>query len=228
MTILECEKLSLGYEGRQVINELSFSLKKGSYLCVVGENGSGKTTLLKGLMGFIKPYSGKIKINDAKIGYLPQQTHDKEDFPVSVREVIMSGCLASHRLLPFYNRKDKERAKQNAMKLDILPIMDKSFNELSGGQRQRVLLARALCAAGNLLILDEPVQGLDPVITKELYSIIHKLNKDDKMSVIMISHDVKEAVKYADHILHIGHDSAFFGTTDEYIREKAAGGETNG
>ena len=227
MTILECDKLSLGYEGRQIISELSFFLKKGSYLCVVGENCSGKTTLLKGLMGFIKPYSGKIKINDAKIGYLPQQTHDRDDFPVSVREVIMSGCLASHRLIPFYNRSDKEKARQNALRLDILHLMDKSFNELSGGQKQRVLLARALCAAGNLLVLDEPVQGLDPVITKELYSIIHKLNKNDGMSVIMISHDVKEAVKYADHILHIGHDSAFFGTTEEYIAKMLSGGEAD-
>lgn len=232
MTIIKCENLSLGYEGKPIINDISFSLAKGDYLCVVGENGSGKTTLLKGLLGFIKPFGGIIDIKNAKIGYLPQQTTEQGDFPVSAYEVILSGCLRHSRLLPFYTKKDKEKAYNAAEKMEISSLLNKCYRELSGGQKQRVLLARALCATGNLLILDEPVQGLDPVITADMYNLIHNLNKNDGITIVMISHDINASMKYASHILHIGNGFSFFGTREEYKKtsypDKFSGGDTNG
>jgi len=232
MTLIKCENLSLGYEGKEVIKNINLTVNEGDYLCVVGENGSGKTTLLKGLLGFIKPYGGKIEISSYRVGYLPQQTTTQKDFPVSVREVILSGCLAKHKLNPFYTKNDKLSAEKAAQKLEISKLMDKCYQELSGGQKQRVLLARALCATGNLIILDEPVQGLDPMITNELYDIIYKLNRIDSIAIIMISHDIKASLKYASHILHIGNDFSFFGTREDYLATKDAkaftGGDING
>lgn len=228
MTLIRCENLSLGYEGKEIIKNISFSLSKGDYLCVVGENGSGKTTLLKGLLGFIKPYKGKIEIFSSEIGYLPQQTTSRRDFPGSVKEIILSGCISGHRFNPFYTASDRHKAEKNAQRLEILNLMNESFLDLSGGQKQRVLLARALCAAGNLIILDEPVQGLDPMITNELYDMIARLSKEDKMTIIMISHDIRASLKYASHILHIGNDFSFFGTKEEYLSTKNAKAFTGG
>ncbi len=216
MPIITCKNLSLGYGGKEVIKDISFELGVGDYLCIVGENGSGKTTLMKGLLGLIKPIKGQIQINEPKIGYLPQQTTLQRDFPVTVREVILSGCLSSHRFNPFYTKKDRAMSDAVAKKLELTPLMNSSYLELSGGQQQRVLIARALCAAGNLLILDEPAAGLDPIITNEIYETVEKLNKEDKMTVIMVSHDIKASVKYASHILHIGNSSAYFATVKEY------------
>ncbi len=232
MSIVKCENLSLGYEGNPIIKDISFSLCEGDYLCVVGENGSGKTTLLKGLLGFIKPFGGIIDIKNAKIGYLPQQTTEQSDFPVSAYEVILSGCLCRSRLLPFYTKRDKKKAYSAAEKMEISSLMNRCYRELSGGQKQRVLLARALCAAGNLLILDEPVQGLDPVITADMYNLIHNLNKNDGITIIMISHDINASLKYASHILHIGNGFSFFGTNKEYkltsYPDKFSGGDISG
>ena len=232
MAVIRCENVSLGYEGKNIINNISFSLSGGDYLCIVGENGSGKTTLMKGLLGFIKPYSGKITLEKSKIGYLPQQTGIQRDFPVTVNEVILSGCLGKHRFNPFYTKKDKELADAMAEKLELGGLKNKCYQELSGGQQQRVLIARALCAAENLLVLDEPAAGLDPVITNEIYEIIHTLNKRDNMTVVMVSHDIKAALKYAGYILHIDNDSTFFGTVDEYKIShnsgRLIGGDING
>ncbi len=232
MAVIRCENVSLGYEGKNIINNISFSLSGGDYLCIVGENGSGKTTLMKGLLGFIKPYSGRITLEKSKIGYLPQQTGIQRDFPVTVNEVILSGCLGKHRFNPFYTKKDRELADAMAEKLELGGLKNKCYQELSGGQQQRVLIARALCAAENLLVLDEPAAGLDPVITNEIYEIIHTLNKRDNMTVVMVSHDIKAALKYAGYILHIDNDSTFFGTVDEYKTShnsgRLMGGDING
>ena len=231
MKIVTCENLSLGYEGKNIVHNISFSINKGDYLCIVGENGSGKTTLMRGLLNLIKPYSGKITINDSKIGYLPQQTSVQKDFPVTVIEVILSGCHWQNSWSPFYTKKDKLKVYEIAKKLEITEILKKSYQELSGGQQQRVLIARALCAAGNLLILDEPASGLDPIITNEIYELIDKLNKEDSMTVIMVSHDIKASVKYASHILHIGNNGAYFMNVDDYKSSAGAkdflGGEHN-
>ena len=231
MSAINFDNVTLGYDGCEILNGVSFCINQGDYVCIVGENGSGKTTLMKGMLGIIKPYKGKIEADLTKIGYLPQQSENKKDFPVSVEEIILSGCLVKHRFNPFYTKADKLLAHETAKKLEIEELLKKCYRELSGGQQQRVLLARALCAANNVLILDEPVAGLDPVITNELYNIIEDLNKKENITVIMVSHDIKSALKYASHIMHIGVGKHFFGTKNEYLNTEGgktfAGGDTD-
>ena len=224
MALITCNDVTLGYEGTAVAEHISFSVECGDYLCIVGENGSGKTTLMRALLGLIKPISGSISIGDGlragEIGYLPQQTAVQRDFPASVREVVMSGC-AGRGLAPFYSRAQKQRANEAVERLEIGELINRSYRELSGGQQQRVLLARALCATKRVLLLDEPVTGLDPHIAAQLYDIIYKLNKDDGIAVIMISHDITAAVKYADRVLHIGARPLFFGNASDYLQSEA-------
>ena len=225
MSQLSCQNLILGYEGKIVISNLSFSVNAGDYLCIVGENGSGKSTLIKTILKLKMPMSGQIVAGDGlmqnEIGYLPQQTVVQQDFPASVREVVRSGCLNRCGLRPFYNKREKHMAEENMKKLDITPLAKRCYRELSGGQQQRALLARALCATRKILLLDEPAAGLDPKVTAELYDLIGKLNKEG-ITIIIISHDICASVKYASHILHIGAGEAlFFGTKEEYLESEA-------
>jgi len=219
MALLSIENLTVGYEGEAVLGNISFSIDKGDYLCIVGENGSGKTTLMKTMLGLIPPIKGQIKHGDGlkknEIGYLPQQTVVQKDFPASVREIVLSGCQNRSRFIPFYTKEDKQLAAEKLEELDIADLSGRCYRDLSGGQQQRVLLARALCATGKLLVLDEPVAGLDPVVTAEMYDLISVLNRKG-IAVIMISHDLNMALEYASHILHIGND-VFFGTKEEYL-----------
>lgn len=223
-TLIKCDDITLGYENMTVLEHVTFELNEGDYLCIVGENGAGKSTLIKCLAGLKKPMEGEIKFSDKitrrDVGYLPQQTAIQRDFPASVREVVTSGCLNNSRLLPFYSKTDRERAAKHMSELGITELADKSYRELSGGQKQRVLLARALCASNKMLILDEPVTGLDPIVTGEIYSIIKQINKKYRMTIIMVSHDVNNAVNSANKILHIKNTVQFFGDTDEYVRSK--------
>lgn len=220
MALIKTEDLALGYEGKTIVEGLDFTVERGDYLCIVGENGSGKTTLMKTLLGLKSPLSGKLIFGDGlkknEIGYLPQQTSAQKDFPASVREVVTSGFLNKCGLRPFYTKKEKASALDNMKKLGIDDLADCCYRELSGGQQQRVLLARALCASSGLLVLDEPVSGLDPKVTQDMYAVIKELN-DGGMTVVMISHDVAAAVRYATHILHISHTPLFFGRTEDYI-----------
>ena len=219
MAQLQCDDLTLGYENGAILQGLSFSVEKGEYLSIVGENGSGKSTLMKTILGLLKPLKGDVVFGDGlkryEIGYLPQQSVVQKDFPASVWEVVLSGCLSKGRFFPFYTKADKERAKGNVERMGLTPFVKRSYRELSGGQQQRVLLARALCATEKVLLLDEPVSGLDPVVTAEMYEIIESLHKDG-ITIIMISHDVQAAVRYSDKILHIG-KTPFFGTVKEYL-----------
>lgn len=226
MAIMECKNLSFAYDGKRVLEDVNFSIGAGDYLCVVGENGSGKSTLIKGLLGLKSPDAGSIVLSDGlkatEIGYLPQQTQVQRDFPASVYEVVLSGCLNSLGKRLFYSKELKERAMENIERMGIEDIKDKSYQALSGGQQQRVLLARALCATKKLLLLDEPVTGLDPIATGEMYNLIKLINLCDNISVIMVSHDIHEAVRYATHILHLGHTQLFFGTAAEYKESSLA------
>lgn len=225
MALLTCRNLSLGYEGKEIAGNINFAVDSGDYLCIVGENGSGKTTLMKTLLGLQKPLGGEIITGDGirqkDIGYLPQQTDVQRDFPASVHEIVLSGCQGERGLKPFYSKENKALVHANMEKMDIISLRNRCYRELSGGQQQRVLLARALCAAKKLILLDEPVAGLDPKVTAEMYSLIEKLNKSVGITVIMISHDIEAALKYANKILHIGSE-IFFGTADEYINSAAA------
>lgn len=219
MALIKVNDVSLGYEGKPIVTDLNFQVNKGDYLCIVGENGSGKSTLMKTLLGQKTVHSGKIEFSDGlkqnEIGYLPQQTQVQKDFPASVKEVVMSGCLNSSGFKPFYTKTQKKQASEIMEKLGITELSQKCYRELSGGQQQRVLLARALCATKKLLVLDEPVAGLDPVVTKNLYRLISDINKEG-ITVIMVSHDIHAAIEFASHILHIGNKPLFFGTKEQY------------
>lgn len=222
MAYITATDLALGYDSHIIVQGLNFSVDRGDYLCIVGENGSGKTTLMKTLLHLRQPMGGQILTGDGldpnEIGYLPQQTNIQRDFPASVKEIVLSGCLGRCGLRPFYRKAEKDLAKENMQRMGIEELADRCYRDLSGGQQQRVLLARALCAAEKVLLLDEPVAGLDPVVTAQMYELIAGLNKEG-ITIIMISHDISAALMYASHILHIGED-IFFGTRDEYLKSK--------
>lgn len=215
MSLIDCRDLCLAYEGKIAVRDLTFHVEAGDYLCIVGENGSGKSTLIKALLGLKKPKSGSITYGDGlrrtELGYLPQQTPAQKDFPASVWEVVLSGCRAA----PFYGAAEKRRASENLEKLGLTEMKNACYRDLSGGQQQRVLLARALCATRKLLLLDEPVTGLDPVISAELYRIIQDLNREG-VTIIMVSHDVDCAIERARTILHLRTVPLFFGPSEEY------------
>ena len=223
MAYIICKDLAVGYEGKAVSEHICFKVKAGDYLCIVGENGAGKSTLMKTLLHLIKPVSGEIIYGDGlnahEIGYLPQQTVVQRDFPTSVMEIVLSGNVARTGLRPFFGREEKDRARKNMERMNIWNLRKKCYRNLSGGQQQRVLLARALCATTNLLLLDEPVSGLDPKVTAEFYSLIERLNKEGT-TIIMVSHDMQAAADYASHILHVGRKDKFFGTKEEYLNSK--------
>ena len=219
MAQITCRDLSIGYGGRAIRDHINFSLHKGDYLCVIGENGSGKSTLMKTLLHLLPPVSGSVLLGDGlgsnEIGYLPQQTVIQKDFPASVREIVLSGCQNHCGIRPFYNKEEKRLSEEMMDKLQITHFRNRCYRELSGGQQQRVLLARALCATKKILLLDEPVSGLDPKVTEEMYRLIEQLNHVDQVTIIMISHDIREAVKYASHVMYLGED-IFYGTKQEY------------
>ena len=222
MTQLSCQNLAVGYEGRAVLENLNFSVCPGDYLCIVGENGSGKSTLMKTILGLQPPVRGKVLTGDGlrknKIGYLPQQTPVQRDFPASVREIVLSGCQGRCGGRPFYSKGEKQLAQTAMERMQVAALAKRCYRTLSGGQQQRVLLARALCAAQNMLLLDEPVSGLDPKVTGEMYGLIQRLNREDGVTILMISHDMTAALTYASHILHVGR-RVFFGTKADYLRE---------
>lgn len=236
MALIQCENVSIGYEGQTVVKDLNFQIDAGDYLCIVGENGSGKSTLVKSLLGLKSVEKGRILFGDGlrqnEIGYLPQQTDVQKDFPASVYEVVLSGRLNSRGIRPFYTKGDKKAACEKMQMLGIDDLSRRCFRELSGGQKQRALLARALCATKTLLLLDEPVTGLDPIATAEFYELIRKINRESGIAVVMVSHDIESAVEYATHILHLQETVLFFGTAGDYQKSRAGrtflGGGENG
>lgn len=220
MAQLVCNNLTIGYDSKTVVSDLNFTVENGEYVCIVGENGSGKSTLMKTILGLQSPIDGKVVYGDGlkknDIGYLPQQTQFQRDFPASVSEIVISGYQGKCGLRPFYSKTQKQEAQKAMERMNILQLSKSCYRELSGGQQQRVLLARALCATSKILLLDEPVSGLDPKVSAEMYQLIYDLNKKDKITVIMISHDISAALKYSDKILHIS-ENVFFGTKKEYL-----------
>lgn len=224
MPLIQCNALSIGYKSQHIVDNLTFNLNSGDFLCVLGNNGSGKTSLMRTLLGLNRPLGGSIEYGEGlsrrRIGYLPQQTAAQRDFPASVFEVVLSGCLGERGIRPFYSAAQKKRALEAMELLEIDSIRDRCYRELSGGQQQRTLLARALCVSSKLIILDEPVTGLDPDATKVMYSAIRELNLRGT-AVIMVSHDLDAALKYGTHVLHLAHKPKFFGKTEEYLKSDA-------
>lgn len=221
MAQLICHHLSVGYDSKAVLTDLNFEVNEQDYLCIVGENGAGKSTLMKTILGLQKPVEGRIMVGDGlaqnEIGYLPQQKASQKDFPASVREIVLSGCQNHLGFWPFYRTKEKKYAEDMMKKLQITHLSKRCYRELSGGQQQRVLLARALCATRKILLLDEPVSGLDPQMTEEMYRLIEKINREDKITAIMISHDIRGTMEYASHILQIGQE-VIFESKENYLR----------
>jgi zinc transport system ATP-binding protein len=222
--LIRCENASFGYNGYRVVRGLSFAVRSGDYLCVVGENGSGKSTLLKGMLSLLHPLEGVVtqaaSMKGTGIGYLAQQSAARKDFPAGVREVVLSGLTGGMGLRPFYSRAEKEAAEENMRRLEITGLKKRCFRELSGGQQRRALIARALCATQTLLALDEPAAGLDPLVTAELYGLLQKLNRETGIAIVMVTHDTAAAVRYASHILHVAGEQRFFGGSAEYAQSE--------
>lgn len=221
MDLINIKDLTFTYDGKVAVENLNFTIKEGDYLCIVGENGAGKSTLVKGLLNLKQPTNGTIcmqnGLNVTEIGYLPQQTQVQRDFPANVYEIVLSGCLNKLKWKPFYAKKEKMIAQQKLEQLEISHLKHRCYSELSGGQQQRVLLARALCATKKMLLLDEPSSGLDPLVTESLYQLIYKINKNEKLTVVIVSHDIQNVAKYSNKVLHLKTKQLFFGTTTEYL-----------
>ncbi len=222
MALITIQNASMGYDGKTILSDINLKINEGDYVCIVGENGSGKTTLMKCLLGLLQVQSGSIEYGDGlkqnEIGYLPQQTVLQKDFPASVLEVVQSGCLNKKHTL-FYSKEQKETVRNNMELTGVYSLKKKCFRELSGGQQQRAMLARALCATHKLLILDEPVTGLDPKASSDMYSLIKDLNKSG-ITVIMVTHDVTSAVNNSSKILHLSKNSYFYGTSHQYLHSE--------
>ena len=218
--LLKCEHVDFGYENYDVVKDVSLEICQGDYLCIVGENGSGKSTLMKGLLGLLKPTGGSLMVSDdlkrSGIGYLPQQTPAQKDFPATVQEVVISGCLGKRGNRPFYSKKERETAAVNMERLGITDLRKSCYRDLSGGQKQRTLIARALCATDRLLILDEPITGLDPSTTQDFYRVIRHLNREEQVAVLMVSHDIQNIMAQANKILHLKQSVLFYGSVEDY------------
>jgi len=222
--LLKCEHVDFGYENYDVVKDVTMEICEGDYLCIVGENGSGKSTLMKGLLGLLKPTGGRIvlaeELKKSGIGYLPQQTPAQKDFPATVQEVVISGCLGKRGNRPFYSREERRTADMNMERLGIMGLKKSCYRDLSGGQKQRTLIARALCATDRLLILDEPITGLDPSTTQDFYRVIRHLNREEKVAVLMVSHDIGNIVNQANKILHLKQKVLFYGPVEEYQKSQ--------
>lgn len=231
--LIECVEAGFGYENVDVVTEVTMEVLPGDYIGVVGENGAGKSTLIKGLLGLLKPTSGVITIAEelkkTGIGYLPQQTAAQKDFPATVWEVVLSGTLSRAGYRPFYSREEKKLAEVNMGRLGIEDLKYKCYRDLSGGQKQRVLISRALCATEKLLILDEPITGLDPSAAQEFYQVVKHLNRDQGVAILMVSHDIQNMVRQAGKILHLNQKVLFYGTVEQYrnssVGRRFLGGE---
>ncbi len=220
MAQITVNDLALGYDGHTVCRHIDFSVSAGDYLCIVGENGSGKTTLMKVLLRLKSPLSGELVYGDGvtrrDIGYLPQQSEMQRDFPASVREVVTSGCVGRNEFRFFAGKRERRLAEENMARLDIAHLASRAYSELSGGQQQRVLLARALCATEKILLLDEPSTGLDPHAAEELYETIARLNREDGVTVVMVTHDLSAVMKYAGKVLHMSEAPHWYDSVRAY------------
>lgn len=224
MKLIECKKLNIGYGNKVICKDINLSIEKGQYVCIVGENGSGKSTMLKTILGLNKAISGKINFDKElkmnSIGYLPQQTEFQKDFPATVMEIVLSGFLGKMGWRPFYRRVEKDKANRILQELGISDLTNRSYKDLSGGQQQKVLLARALCATEEILIMDEPVNGLDSRSIRNFYSLIKKLNRENGLTIVMVSHNIEKVIDYATHIVYLKDKMEFAGSKEEFMNSE--------
>ena len=219
--LLVCRDVSLGYEGQSVLEHLDLTIRRGDYLASWGTTAPASPHCCGAFRPDPAPSPVRSgappELRQGSLGYLPQQTRAQRDFPATVWEVVLSGCLNRKGMRFFYSSAQKSAALMNMGKLGILELKDQCYRDLSGGQQQRVLLARALCAASSLLILDEPITGLDPAAAQDLYKTLTYLNQKEGMAIVMVTHDLKAALRSARTVLHIGHSSYFLGTVKDYL-----------
>lgn len=217
MNLIQIKNLSFSYPTKKdTLKNINIDIKEGTFNAIVGENGSGKSTLIKCILGLNKGYSGEI-IKEEHIGYLPQKSEIQSNFPATIEEIVLSGTISSHIKSVFYKKEDKENAKQIMQKLEIYDIRKKCFADLSGGQQQRVLIARALCATKKIIILDEPTNGLDPSIAKQIYELLDKLKKEENITILIVSHDIERALNYADTVIELENGKIVFtGKPEEF------------
>lgn len=234
MALITLKDVTIAFEGIVAVENVRLSIEKGDYLVIVGENGSGKSTLIRAILGLVRPQKGRViygkGLSRNQIGYLPQQTIAQKDFPASVEEVVLSGCVSHMGRRLFFSQKNKEIAEEKMRLLDIQRLRKQSYRTLSGGQQQRVLLARALCAADSILLLDEPVTGLDPDATEELYGIIRRLNREHGVAIVMVSHDLHGSMRDAKNVLVMNRGVDFLGSVEDYEAkiERRVSGDVTG
>ena len=203
MSIIKIENMSFSYTNTsKTLKDINMEIKEGEFIAIVGENGSGKSSLIKCILGLNKIQSGKITVND-RIGYLPQMTEIQNNFPATIEEIVLSGTIPNNVLKIFYTKEDKKKAEDIMKKLNLYDMRKKCFYELSGGQKQRVLIARALCSTDKIIILDEPVNGLDPKIVSGIYDMLYDLNQNNGLTIVMVSHDVERCLKYCSRVIEM-------------------------
>lgn len=215
--ILEVKKLKVSYNGHIAIENVNLKVNQGEYIALVGENGSGKSTLIKTIMGLKKQDEGEVKLNLdlSEVSYLAQTNLKEINFPATAEEIIMTGCQKSKKL-PFYTKEDKENFKEVVDKMGIKDIINRRIGDLSGGQKQRILLARSLIRNPKMIILDEAQTGLDVHITKDLYKILEKLNKEKNITIIMATHDLDELENIKPRIICIAKTIKYDGKFEEW------------
>jgi zinc transport system ATP-binding protein len=226
---IELDGVNYSYNDHPVLEYISFVINEGEYLGIIGPNGGGKTTLLRIMLGLLKPSSGKVKIfgqeihnfrDRYKLGYVPQRAaHEEFYFPASVEEVVRSGRTAKIGLFKRFHREDRKAVKQAMDIAGVLELKDRLIGELSGGERQRVFIARALAGGPGVLILDEPVVGVDIASKDRFYSFLKHLNKEKKITIIFVSHDVGAIAHEVNDVLCLNRRLICHGSPKDYIKE---------
>lgn len=213
------KNVSLAYGHTLAVEDVSFSLSEGEYVCLIGRNGSGKSTLMKGMLGLMKPRAGTIAIAGGpdSTAFLPQAQPGGGDFPATVWEVALSGCQRANHLSARYSLADRELAKRVLGTLGIAELAKRRIGSLSGGQRQRAFLARCLCKQPRLLLLDEPYTGLDPQAADSLTQVLTDLRNSQGIAILMSSHDLQAVAASASRVLVLDRTLQFDGDVGEWL-----------
>lgn len=220
--LVRFERVTLGYAERPVVSDLSFAVERGDFLGIVGPNGAGKSTILKAMLGLLEPRAGRVVYEaevhrDLRFGYVPQRYAPDGIYPLSVRSIVRMARYANAGLLRRPAPAD-ERVVEHALDaVDMRGLADRQLGQLSGGQRQRALIARALATGANLLVLDEPTDGMDLKSTHAILGLMRRLNRDEGLTVIFVSHQLNEVANHVDRLLLIDEGRYDWGPVDEVL-----------